>query len=118
MIAQHTPGFGKENSTFEIFEKAGEASFEHHWNNHLHCGDWCQAKTWTEQEKVEKKCKYRDKETNEKEYLQQLEVKKKYLSTERLSRCYHEFCNNKTEQLHGFVVNVFLPKCRYFCRTI
>jgi hypothetical protein len=45
-------------------------------------------------------------------------VKKKYLSPVRMRRCYHEFCNNKTEQLYGFVVNVFLPKRNYFCRTI
>ncbi len=55
MIAQHTPGEGKEDCTFEKFVIAGEASFEYHWNNHKHCGDWCQAKTWTENEKVEKR---------------------------------------------------------------
>ncbi len=118
MIAQHTPGFGKAECTFENFETAGEASFEHHWNNHEHCGEWCQAKSWTEEEKVEKKGKFRDKIKNRKEYEQQMQVKKKYLSTPRLRRCYHEFCNNKTEQLHGLVVNVFLPKRSYFCRTI
>jgi hypothetical protein len=47
-------------------------------------------------------------------YHQQLKVKKKYLSPVRMRRCYHEFCNNMTEQLHGFVVNVFLPKRSYF----
>ena len=109
MIAQHTPGFGKENCTFEKIEKAGEASFEHHWNNHEHCGNWCQAKAWTEKEKVEKKGKFRDKEGNPKEYLQQKEVKDKYLSRDRMRRCYHQYSNNKTEQLHGLAVNVFLP---------
>jgi hypothetical protein len=73
---------------------------------------------WTEEEKVKKKGKFRVKLKNEKEYHQQLKMKKKYLSTVRMRRCYHEFCNNKTEQLHGFVVNVFLPKRSYFCRTI
>jgi len=64
------------------------------------------------------KNKYRDKVSNEKEYRQQLLVKSKYLSTERMRRVYHQFCNNKTEQIHGLVVNVFLPKRSYFCRTI
>jgi hypothetical protein len=86
------------------------STIEHHWNNHEHCGDWCQAKTWTEEEKVEKKGKFRDKERNLKEYLQQLEVKNRYFSTDRMRRCYHQFSNNKTEQLHGFVLNIFLPK--------
>jgi hypothetical protein len=108
----------KENCTFEDFMKAGEASFEHHWNNHEHCGDWCQALSWTAEEKEAKKGKFRDKEKNPKEYAQQLKVKEKYLSATRMRRCFHDFCNNKTEQLHGFVVNVFLPKRSYFCRTI
>jgi hypothetical protein len=47
-----------------------------------------------------------------------LKVKQKYLSTSRMRRCYHQFCNNKTEQLPGLVVNVFLPKRSYYCRTI
>ncbi len=39
MIAQQSPGMGKEDNTFEKFQNAGEASFEHHWNNHGHCVD-------------------------------------------------------------------------------
>jgi hypothetical protein len=118
MIGQHKPTRDNKDCTFEDFKKAGEASFEHHWNNHEHCGLWCQAKSWTEEEKVKGKRKYRDKETHEREYRQQLLVKEKYLSPERLSKCFHEFCNNKTEQIHGLVVNVFLPKRTFLCRTI
>jgi hypothetical protein len=36
MIAQHTPRFDKVDCTVKKFETAGEASFEHHWNNHEH----------------------------------------------------------------------------------
>ncbi len=68
--------------------------------------------------KIKNKGKFRDKIKNKREYEQQMKVKKKYLSTERMKRCYHRFCNNKTEQLHGLVVNVFLPKRSYFCGTI
>jgi hypothetical protein len=68
--------------------------------------------------KGEKKGKFRDKVKSEREYHQQLKVKKKYLSPVRMRRCYHEFYNNKTEQLQEFVVNVFLSKRSYFCRTI
>jgi DNA-directed RNA polymerase specialized sigma54-like protein len=67
---------------------------------------------------LEKKGKFRDKLKNKKEYHQQLKVKKKYLSKVRMRRCYQAFCNNKTEQLHGFVVNICLQKCSHFCRTI
>jgi hypothetical protein len=117
-IPQHTPSLGKEDCTFKKFKTAGEASFEHHWNNHKHCGEWCQAKTWTEEEKIQNKGKFRDKIKNKKEYEQQMKVKKKYLSTIRLRWCYHQFCNHKMEQLHRLVVNVFLPKRSYFYRTI
>ena len=118
MIGQHKPTGDNKDCTFEDFKKAGEASFEHHWNNHEHCGEWCQAISWTAQEKKEKKANFRDKDKNPKEYVQQLKVKNKYLSATRMRRCFHEFCNNKTEQLHGFVVNFFLPKNSYLCRTI
>jgi hypothetical protein len=68
--------------------------------------------------KVKNKGKFRDKVKNKREYHQQLKVKKKYLSPVRMRRCYHELCNNKTEQLHRFAANVFLPKRSYFCHTI
>jgi hypothetical protein len=114
-----TPARDNKDCIFDDFVKAGEASFEHQYNNHEHCGClWCQAKSWTEEEKVKGKGKYRDKETHEKEYKQQLLVKDKYLSTTRLRGCFDEFCNNKTEHIHGLIVNVFLPKRAFFCRTI
>ncbi len=34
MIAQCTPTSDNKDCTFEDFDKAGKASFEHHWNNH------------------------------------------------------------------------------------
>jgi hypothetical protein len=40
MLAQFKPG--NENCTFEKFCIAAQAAFEHHWNNHEFCGDWCQ----------------------------------------------------------------------------
>ena len=53
MLAQHAPDSdGKETVTFEEFLKAAKVSFEHHWNNREFCGAWCQAKSWTEEEKV------------------------------------------------------------------
>jgi hypothetical protein len=116
---QYAPTRYNKDCTFEDFVKAGEASFKHHWNNHEHCGSWCQAKSWTEEEKVKGKGKYQNKETlHEQEYKQLLIVKEKYLSRARLRRCFHEFCNNKTEQIHGLIVNVFLPKRAFLCRTI
>jgi hypothetical protein len=54
MIKQQRPGGSNVDSTFEKFQAGREASFEHHWNNQEHCGDWCQAKSWTEEEKVKK----------------------------------------------------------------
>jgi hypothetical protein len=117
MLRQYAPRRYNKDCTFEDFVEAGEASFEHHWNNHGHCGSWCQAKSWTEEEK-KGKGKYRNKETHEQEYKQLLIVKEKYLSTTRLRRCFHEFCNNKTEQIHGLIVNFFLPKRAFLCRTI
>ena len=47
-----------------------------------------------------------------------MKVKEKFLEPKRMWRMYHEYGNNKTEQIHVFVVNTFLPKRSYFCRTI
>jgi hypothetical protein len=118
MLAQNSPGNGNEDCTFEKFMIAADASFEHHWNNHQNCGDWCQATGWTEEEKAENKNKFRDKEINQREYQQQLKIKEKFLSPSRMRRLYHNYNNNKTEQIHGMVVNVFLPKNSYFSKTI
>jgi polyhydroxyalkanoate synthesis regulator phasin len=49
MLAQYKRG--TENCTFEKFEIAAKASFEHHWNDHQYCGSWCQAKNWSAEEK-------------------------------------------------------------------
>ncbi len=35
----------------------------------------------------------------------------------RTRRCFHQFCNNKTEQIHRLVIDVFLRKRAYFCCT-
>ncbi len=63
---------GTANCTFEKFERAAKASFKHHWNDHQFCGSWCKAKDWNEMEKDKFKNKYRNKETHQKEYKQQL----------------------------------------------
>jgi hypothetical protein len=64
------------------------------------------------------KYKYRNKETHKKEYEQQGVVHAKFTVTLRLLRVYHEWCNNKTEQIHGLIVNTFMLKRSYYCRTI
>ena len=109
---------GTENCSFEKFQRAAKASFEHHWNNHQFCGTWCQAKDWTDEEKETNKNMFRNKETHQKEYYQQFGVHSKYTEEDRLRRVFHEWTTNKTEQIHSLVTNVFLPKRSYYCRTI
>jgi hypothetical protein len=49
-MAQYAPTQGTDpHYTFDNFVNAGKASFEHHWNNHQYCGDWCKPKKWTEE---------------------------------------------------------------------
>ncbi len=77
-----------------------------------------QAKAWTDEEKEEFKNKYRNKSEDMKTYEQQKKCKEKFLSEPRMRRCFHPFGNNKTESIHGLVVNVLLPKRSYFSATI
>jgi hypothetical protein len=58
MMAQHTRG--TPDSTFEKFITAGEASIEHHRNNHEYCGSWCQAKAWTANKQKEEERKVQE----------------------------------------------------------
>ena len=83
MLSQHQPASDK-HCTFEKFCTAGQAVFEHHWNNHERCGDWCQAKTWMVAETEKGKNKYRDKAKNPKEYQQQKKVKDKFTEIKRM----------------------------------
>jgi hypothetical protein len=55
---------------------------------------------------------------NAKEYEQQNKIKENFTERNMMRRVYHAWCNNKTELIHGIVVNVFLPNCSYFCCTI
>jgi hypothetical protein len=89
------------------------ASFKHHRSNHKLCGSWCLAKHWNAEEKIKYKNKYRDKQTNRKEYEPQLVVINKFTEPPQMKRAYHYLRNNKTEQIHGAVVNQFLPKQSY-----
>jgi hypothetical protein len=52
---------------------------------------------------------------NTKEYQQQLLVEEKFLEPKRMQVIYHKFCNHKTEEIHGMVINVAMPKQSYFC---
>ena len=97
MLVQHAPNDGEEKVTFKDFLKAGKASLEHHWNNHEFCGSWCQAKEWTDKQKVEHKGTYRDKVSHPREYEQQLEVNDKFTSTVRMRRVFHR-CGATTKQ--------------------
>jgi hypothetical protein len=74
MLAQYKRG--THNFSFEKFQQAAKASFEHHWSNHQFCGTWCQARDWSKEEKLKNKNKFRDKERNAKEYEQQLEIQR------------------------------------------
>jgi hypothetical protein len=67
---------------------------------------------------MKNKDKYRNRDTHAKEYQQQKEVANKFTATDRMRRVFHWWNNNKTEQMHGFVLNVFLPKRSYYCQTI
>jgi hypothetical protein len=71
---------GTKDFTFKRFKSAAKASFEHQKNDHKDCGSWCQANSWTEEEEVKFKTKYREKVRNAKEYSQQLVVKEVLLN--------------------------------------
>jgi hypothetical protein len=68
--------------------------------------------------KEKNKHKYRDKVANKREHEQQFEIRERFMLRPRMKRVWHKWKNNKTEEIHALVVNVFLPKKSFFSLTI
>jgi hypothetical protein len=92
-----------------------EAVLEHHFNNHLLCGDWCRVKTLKGKELEEAKLQYRCKEKNNKFYLQVKELFESFY--ELLEEMLHGWDTNIVEGMNQFFTK-FLPKNRTYAMTI
>jgi hypothetical protein len=101
---------------FKGFKKAVECIMEHHFSNHVNCGDWCCAKKWESQEKITKELKYQNKKKDARLYLQIRAIHEKLCIDKWLMDLWHDIYSNKCESLNGSITK-FLPK-KIFCRSM
>jgi hypothetical protein len=105
------------HDSFSEFKKAAKAVLEHHFNNHVFCGEWCPANKWKEDEKQLRSLKYRCKVKHTELYEQMSTIHNTFTDVWNLQEIYHEYHSNKCESLNGFITK-FLPKHKHYCRTI
>jgi hypothetical protein len=105
------------HDSFAKFKVAAKAVLEHHFNNHVFCGEWCPAEKWKDDEVQRKALKYRCKVSNAELYQQMSTIHNAYTDVWNLREIYHEVHSNKCESLNGFITK-FLPKHKHYCRTI
>ena len=100
--------------TIEELHLGVKSVLEHHFDNHEHCGTWCQCKGKTKEEKKELKLKYRNKQLHEKFYMQCKIIFDKALK--KVADVHHPYNSNVCEGFNKLITK-FVPKNRQFNRT-
>jgi hypothetical protein len=93
------------------------AVFEHHFNLHRYCDDWCPAKRWKKEDRLNNALKYCSKTLNPELYKEFKIHHDKYTSKEALRDMYHQFHSNTCESLNGNITE-YVPKHKMNCRTL
>lgn len=95
-------------------EAAGLAAVEHHFDNHKHCGAWCQWKKMSAEEMKAKELHYRCKKKDASLHEQLNEIMACFLTFERLKELAHGMDTNANESINDTIAH-FAPKNRVFC---
>jgi len=103
--------------TYEEFVRAVLAVLEHHFNNHVHCGDWCKAGEGTEAELSERRQRFRCKEKDAKLYEFMKKHHDSFMEETKLRQLWHEYDTNLVEAFNKFLTK-FLRKDKTWCQTI
>ena len=105
------------DGTFEELRVHLTAVLEHHFDNHVHCGDWCKAKGKKGKEKKENSLRFRCKKKNAAMYKHFKSLHAAFMEEEKLKQLYHSWDTNGCEGFNKLIPK-FLPKDRTFCKTI
>jgi hypothetical protein len=105
------------NGTYTEFRKAVLAVLEHHFDNHQHCADWCQAASGTAEEIRDSGLRFRSKERNKELYLFLKSHHEQFMEETKLRQLYHQYDTNMVEGFNKFLTK-FLPKDKTYCKTI
>jgi hypothetical protein len=108
--------FTGSSLTFEEFKNSAMSPVLHHFNDHSKCGTWCHHRDKDKTELAKLK-KYRCKTSNNKLYLQCLEIIERFTTKERLRECHHVMNSQKNEAMNRSVMR-YAPKEKTYCETM
>jgi hypothetical protein len=97
----------------EEFVDAAKACLEHHFDNHVYCGEWCKRKNETEEEKNKLIKYYRCKEKDAKLYALLSSKINRFITKERLDEMAHDLDTNMNEAFNQ-ICTWFAPKNKVF----
>ena len=110
--------FGWRLFSFTDFMKYVIVVLDHHFNIHTYCGDWCKYRDVpnTEEEKRERKARFRDKEQYGSMYEVVADILNNMCTYPRMKMCYHIFSCQRNEMLNR-KVSANCPKDKHFSST-
>jgi ubiquinone/menaquinone biosynthesis C-methylase UbiE len=98
----------------EAFVDAVKACLEHHFDNHVYCGEWCKRKHETDEEKITLiKYYYRCKDKDAKLYALLANKIERFITKERLDEMAHDLDTNMNEAFNQ-ICTWFAPKNKLF----
>jgi hypothetical protein len=100
----------------EEYDAAAKACLEHHFNNHIYCGDWCKQKNQTEEERKASVRYYRSMEKDAKLYAVLQEKIARFITHDRLEEMAHTLDTNMNEAFNN-ICTWFAPKNKVFAGT-
>jgi hypothetical protein len=98
------------------YVEAAKACLEHHFDNHVYCGEWCKRKHETEEEKKKLIKYYRCKEKDAKLYALLSDKIARFVTQERLEEMAHDLDTNMNEAFNQ-ICTWFAPKNKVFAGT-
>jgi hypothetical protein len=98
--------------------QAGQAVLEHHFNNHIYCGEWCRRKRQSDAERRVKDHYYRSMQKGEDAKLYGVLQDKiaRFISVDRLHKVAHGMDTQVNESFNN-TVSWFAPKNKVYCGT-
>jgi hypothetical protein len=97
-----------------LYETAGSAVLEHHFDNHEHCGQWCRRRTMTEAQRHASTRYYRCKTKDAKLYKILLEKINRFVTFDRLKEVAHGMDTQVNESFNN-TASWFAPKNKVYC---
>ena len=98
------------------YEQCGKAVLEHHFGNHVYCGDWCSQKQLSEEERKASTRYYRNKTKDAKLYEVLSGLLARFITKAALKEIAHAHDTQVNESLNN-LVSWFAQKNKVYCSS-